>query len=70
MKIVSMEDKITDVRKCKIENKLYLRELEKFLDMVENVENDGLRMDLIYQMLKCDEILTKIAEGELKNESY
>lgn len=50
----------------KKEYKEYLKEVEKFLDKAENIEDEELKRDIIIQMLKCDEILTKIAEQEFK----
>ena len=49
-------------RSWKNKNKDYLNEIQKFLDKVENVEDEQLREEIIIQMLKCDEELTKIAE--------
>ena len=49
-------------RSWKNTNKKYLNEIQKFLDKVENIENEQLREEIIVQMLKCDEELTKIAE--------
>jgi len=50
----------------KKESKLYLIELQKFLDKVDNVENEDLKKDIIIQMLKCDKELTKLAETKFK----
>lgn len=50
----------------KSKNKKYLMELQKFLDKAENIENKELRNEIIIQMLKCDEELTKIAEEKFK----
>lgn len=50
-------------RYWKDNNVEYLKELQKFFDIVENVKNEDLRMRIIYQMLKCDEVLTNIAEN-------
>lgn len=50
----------------KKESKLYLIELQKFLDKVDNVENEELKKDIIIQMLKCDKELTKLAESKFK----
>ncbi len=49
-------------RKWKEESVEYLRELQRFFDVVENVKDEKLKMRIIYQMLKCDEVLTKLAE--------
>ena len=51
----------------KKENKIYLRELQKFLDKAENIENEELKNEIIIQMLKCDEQLTKMAEEQFKS---
>lgn len=47
-------------------NKEYLFELQKFLDLADNIENEKLRQEIINQMLKCDKCLTNIAEKILK----
>ena len=51
----------------KTNNKQYLFELQKFLDLADNIKDEKLRKNIISQMLKCDRYLTKIAEEELKN---
>lgn len=51
----------------KTNNKQYLFELQKFLDLADNIKDEKLRKNIILQMLKCDKYLTKIAEEELKN---
>lgn len=53
-------------RDWKEKNENYLRELEKFLDITDNVRDEKLKLDIIYQMLKCDEMLTKIAEEKME----
>ena len=40
----------------------YLKELQTFLDKAENIENEELRKEIIFQMLKCDKELTILAE--------
>lgn len=49
----------------KMRNKEYLVELQRFLDKVENIENEELKNDIIKQMLKCDRVLTKIAQEKI-----
>ena len=39
-----------------------LKELQAFLDKAENIENEELRKEIIFQMLKCDKELTLLAE--------
>ena len=53
-------------RNWKNRNKDYLKELQSFLDKAENIENENLKKDIIFQMLKCDEVLTQIAEEKFK----
>lgn len=50
----------------KSKNKTYLSELQKFLDKAANIENKELREELIYQMLRCDKELTKMAEKKFQ----
>ncbi len=45
-------------------NKLYLKELQIFLDKAENIEDEILKKSIIYQMLRCDNILTSLAENK------
>ena len=52
-------------RDWKEKNQDYLQALEKFLDVVDNINDDSLKIDIIYKMLKCDEILTRIAEANM-----
>lgn len=41
------------------EKKQYLFELDKFLDLTENIEDKELKKIIINQMLKCIKLLTK-----------
>lgn len=47
----------------------YLKELQMFLDKAENIQNEDLRKEIIFQMLKCDNELTILAE-EMFNKYY
>ena len=53
------------IEKRKVKNKSYLKELQKFFDLADNIENEKLRKRIIYQMLKCDETITKIYENRI-----
>lgn len=53
--------------KWKEKNKEYISSLNSFFDTVDNVKDEKLKMEIIYKMLKCEEILTKIIEKEVKN---
>ncbi len=49
----------------KDKNKGYLRQLQKFLDVAENIEREDLRKSVINEMLKCDMILTQLAQKQI-----
>ena len=50
----------------KEKNKNYLKELQNFFDKADNIEDNNLKQKIIVQMLKCDDILTKIAESRFE----
>ena len=62
-----MNERIFEKRKWKNKNKQYLFELQKFLDLADNIEDEKLRKLIIYQMLKCDNCVTNIAEKIFNN---
>lgn len=65
-----MNERIFEKRKWKNKNKQYLFELQKFLDLADNIEDEKLKEMIISQMIKCDKCLTSIAEKkfyDLKN---
>lgn len=45
----------------KNKNPMYLCEIQKFLDKVDNIENENLKQDIIHQMLRCDQVLTALS---------
>ena len=49
----------------KEKNKRYLSQLQRFLDATDSVKEERIRNNIIGQMLKCDEILTQLAENEM-----
>jgi len=51
-----------DKRNWKNSNQQYLKEVQKFLDIAENIKDEQLKKQIIHQMLICDEKLTMIAE--------
>ena len=53
----------------KSKNHEYLKELQIFLDKADNIENEDLKNDIISQMLKCDKVLTKIAQEKIEGTS-
>jgi len=50
-------------RNWKANGQKYLKELQAFLDKAENIENEEIRKEIIFQMLKCDNELTLLAES-------
>lgn len=52
--------------KWKNKNEQYLFELQKFLDLADNIKNEELRKAIIAQMLKSDKCLTNLAEQIFK----
>lgn len=54
---------ISKENKWKNQDEIYLFELQKFLDIVENVGDEELRKQIIAQMLECDKRVTKLAES-------
>lgn len=68
MKTNKIENFTTKISKrWKDKNENYLKQLECFLDTVDNVKDEDLKIKIIFKMLRCDEILTNIAEEEFKN---
>ncbi len=50
----------------KYENKRYMKELTKFFDLAEQIEDKHLKEEIVGQMLRCDLELTKYAEEILR----
>lgn len=49
-------------RQWKEENDKYLEELQLFFDIVDRITDTHLKQKIVSQMLRCDNILTEIAE--------
>ena len=49
----------------KTTNEKYLFELQKFLDLIDNVKEEKLRKELIYQLNRLDKVITEIAEQRI-----
>lgn len=54
----------------KASSQKYLKELQAFLDKAENIQNEELKKEIIFQMLKCDNELTNLAEEMFKSMVY
>ena len=61
-----MNKKILEKNNWKNKNSQYLFELQKFLDLADNIEDENLRKLIINQMIKCDKCITNIAEEMFK----
>ena len=44
----------------------YLRELQRFLDMSDLIENKEVRQKVVAQMLKCDNTLTELCQEKIQ----
>lgn len=60
------KDKTPRNREWKEKNKRYLKQLQRFLDAADNIEIEEIKQNVIAQMLKCDMILTELAEKEIE----
>lgn len=51
----------------KNKNERYLFEVQKFLDLLDNISNENLRKQIIYQFTVYDRLITELAENLLDN---
>lgn len=58
---IAIKRKIEE-KEWKNKNPKYLFELQKFLDIAENIQEETLRKEVINQMLRCDKTITELAE--------
>lgn len=57
-----MNKDIFEKSKWKNKNTQYLFELQKFLDLADNIKEKELRDLIVGQMIKCDNCITRLAE--------
>ncbi len=50
----------------KNKNKQYLFEMQKLMDIIDNVKDERLKKDIISQTLKCDKCITELAEKAMR----
>lgn len=62
----SIKGKVKNERLWKEKNNKYLKELQNFFDKAENINDENLKRKIVGQMLKCDEVLTQIAENKFQ----
>lgn len=55
---------LNEDKSWKEKNKNYLRELQNFFDKADNIKDEDLKRKVIDQMIKCDNVLTQIAESK------
>jgi len=56
------KDELLDNHNWKKTNKRYLFELQKFLDLLDNIKDDKLKMEIVYQFVQYDKTVTELAE--------
>ena len=52
--------------KWKNSNKRYIYEVQKLLDLIDNIKDEKLKKEIRYQYINCDRIITKLAEEKIK----
>lgn len=62
-----MDKEFLEKSKWKNKDNEYLFELQKFIDIADNIKDQELKKLIIAQMLKCDKCLTNIAEKIFKD---
>lgn len=58
-------DNSNNNRDWKEKNQKYLNQLQKFFDAVDKVENIEIRKGIINEVLRCDMLLTELAQKEI-----
>lgn len=56
------EEKISLNEKWKYEDTKYLESLQKFMDKIDQIHDEELQNEVVFQMLECERILTKTSE--------
>lgn len=59
-------EQLVNNRGWKEKNEKYLTNLQKFLDATDSIKDKELQRHIIGRMLKCDLVLTEIAESEIQ----
>ena len=54
----------------KNKNEKYLFEIQKLIDLIENIENEKLKKEILYQLIKYDKLITELAEERIKWKKY
>ena len=64
--VKQIRENLIENKNWKEKNKKYLKELQIFFDKADNITDEKLKRNIIGQMLRCDDILTKIAENRFQ----
>ena len=64
--MIFMEEKTIEEQIWKNKNEKYLFELQKLIDLVDNIEDKEMQRIIINQILRCEKVLTTIFEETLK----
>ena len=64
--ILFMDEEIIEEHQWKNRNKKYLFELQKIIDLTDNIEDNEMKKIFINQIIRCDKTLTEIFEETLK----
>ena len=56
-----------DIDELKKKDKLYLRELQLFFDKVDNIQDEELKLQILYQMHRCEKRIEQICEELINN---
>ena len=56
------KDELLDNHNWKKTNKRYLFELQKFLDLLDKIKDDKLKIEIVYQFVQYDKTVTELAE--------
>lgn len=58
-----------DIDELKKKDKLYLRELQIFFDKVDNINDEELKSQVLYQMHRCEQRIILMCTNLLNRES-
>lgn len=49
-----------NIEEIKKQDRDYLIQSQKFFDLVDNIQDEDLKKNIIYQKLKCDKVLEEL----------
>lgn len=60
-------DSKLDIDELKRKDKLYLKELQVFLDKVDSIKDEELKSQILYQMHRCEERIILMCKEFISN---